>query len=373
LNWFSGLCVVLLVATLPTDASGRAKFELAHTHDLTQDGLRLAEQAVVVDRGKMLFIGTSERSAKPRAQVLRLRDYKRLGVTFPRGGSNRGDAQRNQRHDLAFFDNLSSRAGWFVTSSKSRQQRVQFVDVDVRNRRIMATEEVSRNDQTAQPSEIRPLGFSPHSGDFHFTWRGYAEGASKPYGVELLRFDRNSRLHVIKTVHTAKRIHGIYYDRSGARALLAEYGAHPRKGAAPRGHLVSLRTGDLTSFPIPPTAYGFEFDEDGQTVYAYSSQLGQVWTIDVERGQRVAKHRAGNLGHAFGRVLPGMLLLIRDHGLELLDQRTRRRTGYLPMKKLGSSYALTEGSLVVAGQAIVRNGDALHFVRVTDTAVEKAE
>lgn len=144
-----------------------------------------------------------------------------------------------------------------------------------------------------------------------------------------------------------------YYDVQRNRSAFIEYGED--KQDRQRGFVVDHGSGRvLGPFPVPKVAYGFAFDPDGKTVYAYSNNRGELWAIDLETLEVVRKAKHGKLGQALGLFDPDTLVLIHNGGIDFITRKTLKKRETIAMNQVDPRIRLIEGSIVLPGRLILR-------------------
>jgi hypothetical protein len=158
---------------------------------------------------------------------------------------------------------------------------------------------------------------------------------------------------------------GPFFDEKGWRVLVPEYDELPLKGDEPRGHLFDLKSGAVSTIEIPVTAYGFAFSPDGRRVHVFSSQLGEVWTVDAKTGKRTARAKVGKLGFTLGFYREDTLLLLKNAGLLFLDPSTLTRRTFIESRKLFPGFSHFEGSAILPeGRVALKNWNKLYIVEL---------
>lgn len=387
--------LALLPCTLPvlldpTPATGappvrvRARISLAFRTSpptFTRSALR------PVDRGRQMVLGNGLWAEQERFHLLRLSDNRRHVVTVPFADFVRRNPRMKVDPDdgrplhkqfevrrLLFYDTDNGEAGVEVADrlSRRRVRRHFFLYWNLRKQRITAATLVARSQPGKTLSQSLVLGYDHARRDFFFarqiyTWTRTPDGRRKGRTVTVVRFNAG-KPGVLCRFTSARAIQNRpLYDRARRRVLLTEYAELADAEPPPRGFIVDLAAGRARSFEVPLTTYGEAFSADGSRLYLYSSQLGQLWSVDPATGRQVRRAlKVGKTGHALGFVRPGQLLLIRNAGLRLLrvrDDRLRRGR-FIPIRRLYKGFSHVQGSRVVPGGALIRNGDQLHVVDV---------
>ena len=146
---------------------------------------------------------------------------------------------------------------------------------------------------------------------------------------------------------------GPYYDNTHLRSFHMEYGEYENSGAM--GHMVDLISGEVKSYPMGAAEYGFEFDPDGKTAYAYAAKSGELKKFDLATGKIIKTAKHGRLGHVLGFVAPGKLVLMLNSELLFVNPATLQEyDGILTNEfhKTGSTHV--EGSLILPNRIIAR-------------------
>lgn len=99
------------------------------------------------------------------------------------------------------------------------------------------------------------------------------------------------------------------------------------------------------------TSYGVAFTSDGSAALAYSAQVGELWKIDTQTGERQKTLALSKRGRLAGFLPTGELLLVRHGGLTLIDATGWKRVTRIAGKKIAPE--LTDlGDGVIAGERI---------------------
>lgn len=357
----SRLLLTALLAFPAVSTAARPSVRIAKRLDLGRleaSGLFSVERPALMDRGRAVHVAGGRGG---RAYLVWLADHTEYEIRAPL----RYARQRAAQSRLAFYDTPHQRAGMLLTVGNRQSRHHLFAHWDLDRRRITNVVRVGRSNGRAT-TELRPLGYSPADRRFYCQETRFERGARQQWQATIFSIDERADPRWVARIRTARSIHGVHYDASGERALVVEYAEEPVRGPAPVGHLVDLRSGRTQRITLPPTTYGIAFTPDGRHLHAYSSQGGKLWTIDIASDDIVSRRSVGGLGHALGQLAPGSLLLIRNSGLQVIDDNTGARRAFVPMRRVAPGFAHTEGSVVAMGQAIVKNGDRLHFVRLGD-------
>jgi hypothetical protein len=349
-----------------------------------------AQPMRVMDRGRMVYVGKGILAEPHHFYLLRLSDLKRVRVTVPFAayvGKNpgiqvfKGDSRpiHKQFHitKLLFYDSQNQEAGAEVSDriGTSRVIRHFYVQWDLKTGSIKdAPTLVTRTRAGQSYSHSLPLGYDYKKREFIYLRQliaqqngsqgGTAGGA--PRTVFVIGFSGGKPRVIADFKAQRSTASKTYFDAAHRRAMLVEYAELASKGPPPSGHLIDLKAGKVRSFAIPLTTYGVAFGAKGKKLYAYSSQLGQIWTIDQRSGKKQQQLSVGKLGHEINRVSPWQLLLLRNNGLRFfhIGKKGLRRGRWVPIKRIYTGFSHVGGSLVVCGRALIKNGDDLHIVSI---------
>lgn len=138
--------------------------------------------------------------------------------------------------------------------------------------------------------------------------------------------------------------HGPWFDPVHERVVVTEIVEVP--GAQPQGYLVDLANGDVRPFPIPQLVYGFTFDPDGRTLYAYGVKARELWAINAATGAATRRIRMGDIGHALGWV-GDALAVVGNVRIHLLDRQTLGHRGAVGTRRIAPESVNVENSVVL--------------------------
>lgn len=325
-------------------------------------GLGVLGKPLLVDRGRAVAVASGVRKRRASAHVVRLSDYEQFLINAPLSPALR---RAKARPRLLWYDREHQRSGWLLTLRRGHTTERVYVPWHVGSPGVGPMVELSHTGRRGEQGVVEPLGYSPHAGVFWAAELRYSARARRQHRAVVIALDADAEPSLVASFDSERRFHGVYFDAGRERALVVEYAEKPVRGPPPIGHLIDLHTGARTQLPMPATAYGIAFGADGRTLHAYASQGGALWRIDTESGARSVLRPAGGLGHALGPAAgEDSLLLIRNSSVYLIDSNTGRRRAALSTRRLFGGFAHTEGSVVAAGQAVVKNGDMIAFVRV---------
>jgi YVTN family beta-propeller protein len=263
---------------------------------------------------------------------------------------------------LLFYDRTDQAAGLLVYDPHGVPDgRCLYLHWDLAKGRITHALVLGRKAAGMKWINARAIGYSPTSREVYVQVHGDRGGGGRArYDVQVVAAGARLRT-VVALAAQGPLSRGPFHDRARERAVLVEYGEAGVTGT-PTGFLVDLRTGKTLRFTIPVTTYGLEFDPDGRSIYAFNAQQGELWVIDAATGARTRRVKAGTLGHGLGLVQPDVLLLLRNATLHFYDRATLVEQAALPTARFVKGFSHVEGSHVVPGGVVLRNGDALYLV-----------
>ncbi|HEY8209615.1 MAG TPA: hypothetical protein VIG99_19140 [Myxococcaceae bacterium] len=156
--------------------------------------------------------------------------------------------------------------------------------------------------------------------------------------------------------------HGPYFDAAHQRAMVTEIS----EDGSPNGYLVDLASGGVRTFPIPQLVYGFTFDPDGRTLYAYGVKARELWAINAATGAAVRRVRIGDIGHALGWI-GDSLVVVGNVRIHLLDRQTFGHRAQVGTRRIAPKSVNVESSVVLPGAIIALND----FYRLHLTHLER--
>lgn len=332
---------------------------------------------LLVDRGQRVFFGTGITREHETMYLLRLSDLGRETVTVPlapyvrrNAGIKLNPKDRRPVHEqfwirrLLFYDNVNQQAGVEVSDrfGSNSVRRHFFIHWDLNKKSLTEATLVARGRPGASHAASVAMGYDHSRREFYYARQVYRRGTHRRT-VSVIGFTAG-KPRVVAQFHSKRAIQGTtYFDQPHQRAVLVEYAELATPQPSPMGHLVNLGTGKVITFPVPLTCYGVAFGSRGKRLYVYSAQLGQLWVLDTATGKRLERLKVGKQGHALGLINPRELLLLRNRGLHFFSVGKRlRRRGSIPMRKLYKGFSNVDGSLVLPGGALIKNGDKLHVV-----------
>lgn len=337
-----------------------------------------ASPLVLMNRGKMLYLGRGLWRDQQTFYLLRLSDLSRVTVKAPFNAYVRANpgmlVDPNDRRPLhkqfdvtrlLYYDEANQDAGFEVADQigPRRQRRHFLMQWNLTTKKVTHATLVARSRVGQTYTHMLPLGYDTKRREFSYV-RQVIGKADEGRTVFVIAFGAGKPRIVAQFEGQRSMSSNTYVDPRHEYALLIEYAELASKGPAPRGHRIDLQSGKVRSFEIPLTTYGVAFDARGQRIYAYSSQLGQLWVVDAATGRRLQVLRIGKFGHALGVVSPSKLLLVRNNGVRQLRQTSRglRLGRFFPITRIYTGFSHVGGSLVVPGHALIKNGDTLYVV-----------
>ena len=328
----------------------------------------------------MAFVGGGLWDEQHHFYLLRMGDLRRVSVVAPleRFVADKPEivpatARPLHKHlrvrRLLFYDRANGEAGLEVVDAGATRavQRHFYLHWDLRRGEITEATLVARTRARQSFASLEPIGYDAARRTFYYLRdvrsakgaRGSAKGR-RQRTITVVGFVRG-KPHVVAQFKASLPLNRRnYLDAAHRRALLVEYAE--RGGLSPRAHLVDLASGRVRSFAAPVVAYGVAFSSDGAAAYMYSAQTGGLWVVELPSGRLLRRLKVGSLGHALGFVRPGQLLVLRNSGLQWIDARRRRRGRFVPITALYRGFSHVEGSLVLPGRALVKNGQSLYVV-----------
>jgi hypothetical protein len=335
-----------------------------------------AEQLRLVDRGRLVHIGSGITAEHEMLYLLRLSDLSPQSVRVPldafvrdNPGIKADENDQRPTHEqfwirhLLFYDSSNGEAGVEVVdrSGSDGVRRNFFIRWDLRANRLDRATLVARERPGTSHAESLALGYDPKLREFYYVRQIYGERDDRL--LHVIAFSEGKARVVAEFRSRRPLRRETYFDAQRQRALLVEYAELANPEPPPQSFLVDLAGAKVTSVATPLTAYGVAFAPDGRRVYAYSSQLGEIVTLDTASGRLLATVRAGKLGHALGQVSPAELLLVRNSGLDFFRLgEPLRPAGSIPMARIASGMTHVSDSLTIEAGALVRNGDLLHVL-----------
>lgn len=337
-----------------------------------------ASPLVLMNRGTMLYLGRGLWRDQQTFYLLRLSDLSRVTVKAPFNAYvranpgmlvNPSDRRALEKQfdvtGLLYYDEANQEAGFEVADQigKRRQRRHFLMQWNLASKKVTHATLVARSRVGQTYTHMLPLGYDTKRREFSYV-RQVIGKADEGRTIFVIAFGSGKPRVVAQFEGQRSMSSNTYVDPRHEYALLIEYAELASKGPAPRGHRIDLQSGKVRSFEIPLTTYGVAFDKRGQRIYAYSSQLGQLWAIDAASGRRLQVLRIGKFGHALGVVSPTKLLLLRNNGLRQVQLTAKglRLGRFYPITRIYSGFSHVGGSLVLPGHALIKNGDSLYVV-----------
>lgn len=333
-------------------------------------------QLRIVDRGRMVYLGGGMWSEQERLDFLELKTLSRKSVRVPLasfverfgGVLRRYHPSRLHHHlsieQLLYYDPENGQAGLEIADTARRQgaRRHFFAFWDLRRQLISGATLVARTFAPTGYAHLIPISYSAKRRLFYYVRDVGEVGRHRTRQVTIVAFSRGSP-RVVAQFSSAERLQRrAYLDANGERALLVEY-VELGQGRQPVGYLIELSSGRVQRLPIPVVTYGALFSADGRSLYCYSAQTGEIWQLELSSGRVLRRMQLGKRGHELGFV-GQRLLLMRNVGLQFIDEQTLKPTSFVPSKVLYRGFSHVEGSrLLPGGRALLKNGDDLYVVR----------
>jgi hypothetical protein len=267
---------------------------------------------------------------------------------------------------LLFYDQENGEAGIEVSDrwGNNRVRRHFFIHWDLKKRRLTEATLVARGRPGRSHSDSLALGYNHRRREFYYARQIY-QRKNKRRVVSIIGF-KAGKPRVVAQFRSSRPIRReTYYDSRRHRSLLIEYAELADQNHNPKGFLVDLERGKVRSIAIPVTTYGVAFEPSGDRVHVYSSQLGEIWSLDANSGMLLQQLKVGRQGHVLGLVTPNTLLLVRNSGLRFLGLKTQlKKGGFIPMRKVYPGFSHVDGSNVFPGGALIKNGERLYVLSI---------
>lgn len=380
-QWTVLILLSMLAALAPSAAQGRGKLKVVAKIDVKSrfpDFTREGPESM--SRGGLVYLGKGA-WAKQQTQVFfRLATLKRFTIDAPfdaymlahpelrlEAGDKRPIARQFQLVKLVSYDEKNHEAGLLVRdhyNRRVRRRRTFLLRWDLANKRITHATLLHERDTRDRHyrTDVRVLGYD-HVRAEH--WVAHTEKLAKGAVKVMLRAYKQGKARDVASFEAQRSLgSSVFFLADRRKIVLVEYAERSSGGPPPRGYLVDLDASTVRTLEIPVTTYGLLIGKQRKKVYAYSAQLGRLWTIDAVSGKKIAELRVGALGHALGPVGSGRAVLIRAHGLQLFSfgKRGLRKARFFPMRLIYPTVVNVSGSLVVGGFAVIRPGDTLYVV-----------
>lgn len=317
------------------------------------------DHLALLDRGRLAFIG---RPIEDRATftVLDLETLETRNLTVP-------DTPRIQVAPKGlmvvdkplYYDTGNGTAGILLRGGGMVSGDAALLEWDLRSNKAVRQVPLA-NVGNSQYFSVEMIGYDPGRRECFVEIMRPLGAAPGPTGqggrYELSVLGVTDTVRTIATIRTTNRYTGKspYFDPVHRRSAHVEYveigGEQARTGV----HIVDLDSGRVHTIELPRVIYGFAFDPDGRTGYAYSNTTGEVLRFDLETGTVDNKAKRGRFGHVLDFVAPGRLLLMRNARLHLLDSKTLKELGGVDPRDFHKGSTHTEGSIVMPGRALVR-------------------
>lgn len=322
------------------------------------DGLQL------LDRGRIVQIGRPVEAPNV-LTVLDLRTFEVANLTIPDVPGTQVPSRTEMSVDRPLFYDTDNGTAGILMRAGGVTGDAGYAEWDLRANRIVRRLPLAGPDG-ARWMSVTPIGYDPVRKE------GYVEVVK--YGVrfktspnrgghyDLTVLGVGERVRTIASLTTRLKFgsKGPYFDLARRRSMHIEYAEYA--GNVSAAYLVDLDTGTVKTYQLPPVVYGFTFDPGGRTGYVYSFRDSELLKLDLETGELGPKRRVGSYGHLVEFVGPGLLLLARNPGLHLIDAATLKERWFLDSKKVNAPGLHVEGSVVLPGRILLRNGYELFVV-----------
>ena len=318
------------------------------------------DHLALLDRGRLAFIG---RPIKDRSMftVLDLKTLEVRNLTVPDTPRVQGAAKGVLVVDKPlYYDTGNGTAGILLRAGGMVSGDAVLLEWNLRANRALTLIPLAQ----VAPSPyvgVDMIGYDPARRECFIEIQRPLQGAKSPTGqggrYELVVLGvRDGTARPIATITTTNRYtsKSPYYDPVHRRSAHVEYVEIGGEQAETGVHLVELDSGRVHEIKLPRVIYGWAFDPDGMTGYAYSNTTGEVLKVDLETGTVLRQATLGRYGHGLDFVAPNTLLLMRNARLHFLDARTLRETGGVAPSEFHRGSTHTEGSIVMPGRALVR-------------------
>ena len=333
-----------------------------------------ARRLRVMDRGKLLSLGTGLWEDQYTFHLLKLEDHSRVRVLspikaflssepkrFPGAASWRG----YRVGPLLFLDSTNQRAGVLLRERRrGSEQRVFYLRWDLKKKEITGARLLGKRSAKWPYLHVRAVGYAPDRDELYLqVVRAPPRGKQgRKLSVVALRA---GKVRQVMSKDVRRRLSsGPFFDAKHNRALLVAYAEKGAADPAPMGYLVQLSSGKEAVLPmrIPLTTYGASFSPDGKILHAYSAQTGKISALDARTGKRLRRVHVGQLGHALGRPFTGALLVVRNKGLSFLREKRLTRMQFVPSARIYTGYSHVQGSLVTPQVTAVKNRETLYVL-----------
>ena len=333
----------------------------------------------LMDRGRLVYVGKGMWAEQATFYLRELPSARPLRVVAPFAayvasnpellpeGARPGPLHKKLHiTELLYYDREHGEAA-FEVADHYRSQGVRrhfLVQWDLKRNVISHVTLVARSKPGVTYTHSLPLGYDPAQRAFFYARQVISQKADAR-DVFVIGFSGGKPPRVVAQFVAERSMRSnAYFDAPSGRAMLVEYAERASTGPAPKGHLIDTRSGKALHFPIPLTCYGFAFGPAGKRLYAYSSQLGELWELD-HQGAKLRSLKVGQLGHDLG-FYRGSLVLVRNSGVQLFNARAKglAKGRYLPLSALYRGFSHVEGSRVTPPLILLRNGSELYFVSI---------
>lgn len=369
------LCGASCLWSTPSSSAPR----IIKSYDIAQNKASPSFAAVsrtrVVDRGALVYLGRGLWKEQHILHFIDVADGRRFTVAAPLAAyvarafpnlSGSGFPQL-KLDDLVFYDRRAQQAALIVRHGRRDHRRSFYLRWSLKSGEVIGTPLEEGAAPHVEWSTFTPLGYWSKTGQAYLL-RGDKLAGGQGYAYEVLAMAARGKPRRLARWRARRSLRMSYLGAGlaamGGGVLIVEYAERASGGAAPMGTWLDLESGNKKTFEIPLTTYGVARSPDGQTLYLYSAQLGEIWKVALASGKALVKRKVGALGHALGLVRKGQLMLIRHKGLQLLDSSSLRKKRLYSLRKLlGGGFIHIEGSIVLGeGKALIKNKPKLYLV-----------
>ncbi len=319
----------------------------------------------LLDRGNLVQIGRPmDRSNAFHVVDLKTLETRLVEIPELRGGPAMPKSELGVDRP-AFYDTRNAHAGILLRGGGLVTGDSGYAEWDLKANRIVRRLPLGGMDG-ARYMSVQPIGYDPASRECFIeivrTGVRYATSPNKGghFDVSILGVTDTIRPIAAWTYDRKLTSKGPYFDPVRKRSMHVEYAEYA--GNISMATVVDLTTGAINQFPLPPLIYGFTFDPDGKTGWAYSERLGEVFAVDLTTGAIGRKAKPGRKAHVLDFVAPGVLFLGRNGGMHFFETAKLRQTGLISPKKIYASADHLEGTLVLPGRVLMRNYEHLYVL-----------
>lgn len=330
-----------------------------------------------MDRGRRIYVGRGILRESHKSYFLDASTGSRLQSNAPADAFFRSwpdlfpDAGSTDRvppymlEELLFYDSKDGQAGlWLTDGHNSKNKRIIYLHWDLKKKRISYAHVLGVRGPRVKWMTVKTIGYDPRTSEAYFLV-ATATDSSPPVEVTIMASGRKSVRKVVSFRSQSHVFGSPFFDPDRRRVMVAEYREQGVHSEPPRGFLVDLVKKKTRIMTIPVVTYGLAFSADGKTIYAYSAQTGELWSKDAATGSLKSKAVFGKRGHALGSPFPDTLLLLLHKKLFFIDPNTLAQTQAVPITRFYRKFSHVQGSSVLPGTLLLRNGEDLYLIRIT--------